>query len=178
MILLLFMQTLVHGQEKNDIAITYSQITLPQTAYVLGGVLGVAFTAGHFAFDNTKFIGAFSASYTRHVNNWFGYGGLMAIDHMTSDTYTMNDGEKVYNGKYDLTFLSLMPTATFYWFNHPHLSMYSKLGFGLGFVPDDVGFSAQLSPVGMDVGGETLRARIEMGYGMTGAITVGVSKWF
>ena len=38
--------------DKNEFSITYGQITVPQAAYVLGGVFGAMFSLGHFSFES------------------------------------------------------------------------------------------------------------------------------
>ena len=168
--------------KKNEVTLSYSQATLPQTAYLLGGVLGVAFTAGHFTFDDTVFLGALGVEYGRNVNDWFTYGGLITFDYMTSKTYTVDsEGVKTPNGHFNLGYMSLMPVTKFKWFSHPRFGMYSKIGAGIGFAFSDDGnisFSAQLSPVCMQYGNESIRGVLELGYGMQGILTIGIKKLF
>ncbi len=167
---------------KNEISVTYSQFTLPQFAYIFGGVFGIMFTAGHFDFENPIMTGTLGVEYNHWVNNWFGYGGSIFGEYMTSDTYTKDsDGNKTKNGTYNLGFASIMPTARFRWFNNPHFGMYSKIGAGLGLgFSNEVQptFSAQLSPVCMEFGGESLRGVVELGFGMQGIATIGIKKSF
>ena len=47
---LLLVSSLYGRDRKDEFALTYSQFTVPEFAYIFGGVLGVAFTAGHFSF--------------------------------------------------------------------------------------------------------------------------------
>lgn len=173
----------VYGEgRKNEVTVSYSQATLPQTAYLLGGVLGVAFTAGHFTFDNTVFLGALGVEYGRNVNSWFTYGGLVTLDYMTSRTYNVDsEGNRTPNGRFNLGYVSLMPVAKFRWFDHPRFGMYSKVGAGAGLAFSDgtgVSFSAQLSPVCMQYGNDKLRGVLEIGYGMQGILTLGIKKLF
>ena len=107
----------IESKNKNDIAIEYSQFTVPQGVYLIGGVFGAAFSLGNFSFDNTIFTGALGVEYNRNVNNWFSYGGYIGAEYITSDTYTMKDDVKTYNGgHYNLGFISIMPTCRFKWF--------------------------------------------------------------
>ena len=175
--------TLLFGQDmKNEITVSYSQATLPQTAYLLGGVFGTIFTLGHFQFDNTLFLGALGVEYAHNVNDWFSYGGVATIDYMTSDAYTVDsDGNRTDNGKFNLGWASLMPIVKFTWLNHPKFDMYSKLGAGVGLAFNDgegVSFSAQVSPVCMQFGGGKIRGVLEFGYGMQGIATVGIKRMF
>ena len=54
--------------DKNEFSITYGQITVPQAAYVLGGVFGAMFSLGHFSFENAHFIGGAGVEYVHYVN--------------------------------------------------------------------------------------------------------------
>lgn len=167
---------------KNELSVSYGQATVPQFAYMFGGIFGVVFTAGHFEFDNTVMTGTLGVEYNHWVNNWFGYGGAVFAEYMTSDTYSKDsDGNKTKNGKFNLGFASVMPTARFKWFNNPHFGMYSKLGVGLGLAFSDEWqptLSAQVSPVCMEFGGNSWRGLVELGIGMQGIATVGVKKSF
>lgn len=167
---------------KNEVSVSYGQATAPQFAYLFGGIFGVVFTAGHFEFDNTVMTGTLGAEYNHWVNNWFGYGGSVFAEYITSDTYTKDsDGNRTKNGKFNLGFASLMPTARFRWFNNPHFGMYSKVGAGLGLAFSDgiqPTLSAQVSPVCMEFGGNSWRGLVELGVGMQGIATVGVKKSF
>lgn len=172
------------AQNKNDIAIEYSQFTVPQGVYLIGGVFGAAFSLGNFSFDNTIFTGALGVEYNRNVNNWFSYGGYIGAEYITSDTYTMKDDVKTYNGgHYNLGFISIMPTCRFKWFTKEKIGMYSKVGVGVGAVFDNgdgiennIAPTFQLSPICVDFGNSTLRGVCEIGFGMQGIVTLGIKK--
>jgi hypothetical protein len=51
-----------NDKDRNEFSITYGQYTVPQFAYVMGGVFGAMFTAGHFTFENPHLIGAAGGS--------------------------------------------------------------------------------------------------------------------
>ena len=171
---------------KNELSFTYGQFTVPQFAYVMGGVLGVAFTAGHFTFENSKFIGAAGFEYVHYTNDWFGYGGTIICDYMTSDAYNVSsEGEKTYNGKFNLGFISIMPNVKFSWFNREKVSLYSKIAVGPGLVFDNddslknnITLAAQISPIGVDFGNNSYRGFTELGIGMQGILNVGIRKLF
>lgn len=171
---------------KNELSFTYGQFTVPQFAYVMGGVLGVAFTAGHFTFENSKFIGAAGFEYVHYTNDWFGYGGTIICDYMTSDAYNVSsEGEKTYNGKFNLGFISIMPNVKFSWFNREKVSLYSKIAVGPGLVFDNdnslknnITLAAQISPLGVDFGNNLYRGFAELGIGMQGILNVGIRKLF
>lgn len=171
---------------KNELSFTYGQFTVPQFAYVMGGVLGVAFTAGHFTFENSKFIGAAGFEYIHYTNDWFGYGGTIVCDYMTSDAYNVSsEGEKTYNGKFNLGFISIMPNVKFSWFNRERVSLYSKIAVGPGLIFDNddslennITLAAQISPIGVDFGNNSYRGFAELGIGMQGILNVGIRKLF
>lgn len=174
-----------YGQKKNEIILSYSQVTLPQTAFFVAGIFGVAFTAGHFTFENTKPYGALAFEYDRNVNNWFTYGGVAVIDYITSDAYNVDrDGNKTYNGVFNFGYFSVMPLAKFRWFTNPKFGMYSKAAFGPGLVFGgeegdlQISYAGQLSPVCMQFGGGNLSGILELGYGMQGIVTLGIRKTF
>ncbi len=182
-VLLLVMSIGLNAQpSKNEITIEYGQFTVPQFAYVFGGVFGVMFSLGHFSFENTVMSGTIACEYNRNVNDWFSYGGLGSFEYMTSDTYTTDgEGVKTYGDKFNLAAATVMPTAHFHWFRNPHFGMYSKIGAGVGlaFSSETSVFPAvQLSPVCIEFGGETLRGIAELGAGMQGIIVVGLKQMF
>ena len=169
---------------RNEVSITYGQATLPQFAYVMGGVLGVAFTAGHFTFENTHFVGSVGMEFIHYSNNWFGYGLAGMFDYMTADAYNVaSDGTKTPNGKFKLGYVSVMPVLKFAWLRRPHVGMYSKLGVGGGLevsngdaADKSFSWSGQITPVGIDFGGHAFRGFVEAGFGMQGLVNAGV-RW-
>ena len=53
LLLALFLTVSLTARErKNEWGLSYSQLTLPQGAYVLGGVFGAVFSLGNFTFEN------------------------------------------------------------------------------------------------------------------------------
>ena len=171
-------------ESRNEVSITYGQATLPQFAYVMGGVLGVAFTAGHFTFENTHFVGSVGMEFIHYSNNWFGYGLAGMFDYMTSDAYSVDsEGNKTPNGKFKLGYVSAMPMLKFAWLRKPHVGLYSKLGIGAGVevsngdvTEKNISWSGQVTPIGFDFGGESFRGFVEAGVGMQGLVNCGV-RW-
>lgn len=167
---------------KNEVSVQYGQFTLLEGAYLIGGVFGVVLTLGHFNFDNTFATGNLGIGYTRNVNDWFGYGGIVCAEYITSDTFTVDgDGNKTYDGKFNMGAVALMPTATFSWFRNPHFGMYSKIGVGGGLaLSSEPSFfpAFQVSPVCMEFGGETLKGTFEIGVGTQGIASIGIKKLF
>ncbi len=152
---------------QNELAVSYGQISFPQTIYVLGEVLGVALSMGNFMPQDTRMLGQFGLEYTHWVGRWVGLGLLATGEHMTS---TVNDGQ---SADYTMTVFSALPTVKLSWFNYEHVGMYSKIGAGVSdFVGGDPGhqfiFAFQLSPVCVDFGGAHFRGFVEIGYGAQG----------
>ena len=171
----------MYDYNKNEVTITYSQFTVPQTAYITGGVLGIAFSLGHFAFDNTVMTGALGVEYYRTLNHVVKVGGIFCGEYMTSDTYQTIDGEKQYNGTYDFGYCSLMAAVKLTWFDYYHFRMYSKLAVGpAAGIGDTVGISigAQVSPICLEFGSTNLRGFAEFGIGMQGVASIGIKHMF
>lgn len=173
-----------NDRDRNEFSITYGQFTVPQFAYVMGGVFGAAFSLGHFSFDNAHLIGGAGVEYVHYVNDWLGFGGALVCDYMTADAMSVDsDGNKTPNGKFNLGYASAMPVVKFAWFNRPRVGLYSKLAAGVGYsfanddsVKDNIGFAFQATPIGVDFGGESFRGFVEAGVGMQGLVNLGV-RW-
>ncbi len=167
---------------KNEISVEYGQFTLVEGGYLVGGVMGIMFSLGHFNFENTIMPGSLAVEYNRNVNSWFGYGGLASFEYVTSDTYsTDSEGNKTYGDKFNLGAATLMPTTHFFWFRNPTFGMYSKLGVGLGvaFGSDTSLFPAfQVSPVCMEFGGDKVKGLFELGVGIQGIAVLGIKRCF
>ena len=171
--------------DKNEFSITYGQITVPQAAYVLGGVFGAMFSLGHFSFENAHFVGGAGVEYVHYVNDWLGFGGAGLCDYMTATAMNVDsEGKKTPNGKFQLGVVSVMPVVKFAWLNRAHVGLYSKLAAGAGFTftnqsedtKDNFAFAFQVTPIGMDFGGESFRGFAELGLGMQGLVNVGI-RW-
>ena len=175
-----------NDKDRHEFSITYGQFTVPQFAYVMGGVFGAMFTAGHFSFENPKMVGAAGVEYVHYVNGWLGFGGAAMCDYMTATALSVSsDGTKTPNGKFQLGVVSVMPVVKFAWLNRAHVGLYSKLAAGAGYtftgetgeVEDNFLFAFQATPIGVDFGGERFRGFVEAGLGMQGLVSGGV-RWF
>ena len=152
---------------QSDFALSYGQVSFPQTVYVMGEVLGVAFSLGHFAPQNTVFVGQIGLEYTNWVGNNIGVGAFVSADYMTS---VVNGGEQA---NYTMFVVSLMPTLKASWFNYENVGMYSKIGVGISdFINESreqqIVPAFQVSPICVDFGWYNFRAFIEIGYGAQG----------
>lgn len=108
------------------------------------------------------------------------------LDNMTggmSDPYTGSTTTPfVFKGKY----LTLMPTAKFYWFNREHFGMYTRLAIGgtyrmestNGVSDNSFMVNGQISPVCIEFGGEHFRGFLEEGLGANGSAFGGIKYSF
>ena len=177
----LFVCAGMNGQTKNEIGAGYSQFTVLEGAYLLGGILGVAFTAGHFTFDNTVMTGAFSLEYHHFQSKWFGYGGLVSVEYITSDKYSVSkDGERTPEGKFSLGLASVAPVVIGKWLRREKFNLYSKLAAGCGISTEGQAIPFfQVSPLCVDFGRAVgWNGFVEAGFGMQGVVTAGIKKKF
>ena len=174
-----------NDKDRNEFSIVYGQATVPQFAYVMGEVFGVMFTLGHASFEEPHMYGAAGIESVHYTNDWFGFGGTVLCDYMTAKTVSVDkDGNKTPNGQFKLGCLSTMPLVKFAWLNREHVGLYSKLAAGAGLffanggdAKDNFSVALQLTPVGVDFGGEQFRGFVEAGVGMQGIVSGGV-RWF
>ena len=177
--ILLTILTIPTFAQKYEISFQYSQLSIPQTVYVVGGAMGVVFTLRHFSFTNTVATGALALEYIEQTDvDWLKVGLLTCGEYMTSDTI---DQEGNTTGKYNMGVISLMGTAHFKWFTRDKFRLYSKIGVGAStFITDEaIAIPAfQVSPICIDFGTSSLRGLVEIGVGMQGLITGGIKKVF
>ena len=174
-----------NDKDSDEISIVYGQATVPQFAYVMGEVFGAMFSLGHASFENPHMFGAAGVEYVHYVNDWLGFGGTVMCDYMSATTVSVDkDGNKTPNGQFKLGCLSTMPLVKFAWLNREHVGLYSKVAVGAGYffanggdAKDNFSVALQLTPVGVDFGGEQFRGFVEAGVGMQGIVSGGV-RWF
>lgn len=137
------------------------------------------------------------AEYLYHFNNHLAVGGTAGyskVDGCTYFTGAFSQAEEGNHKSIDLdthTFF-VMPSVKATWFNFTHVSLYSRGAAGLahyqlttensqGIIPRDesrIKGIYQLSPVGVEVGGERVRFYSELGYGIEGVFSLGVTWQF
>lgn len=176
---------------KNEISLSWGYLTGPQFAMGLAAVFGAAFTLGNWSLENSKVPGVFSVEYYRILNQRWAVGAVGAFDLWISDAYSGNGEDRAYSGKFNNQFYTLMPAAKYYYFNHPHCGLYSKLAAGVSVCvsPDkdsnnlkdistQVTPAGYICPIGVDFGGQTFRGFVEAGIGWQGVLNFGVKKMF
>lgn len=125
-----------------------------------------------FADIDTMLYGATSGEYLYYVNKHIGLGGTLGYEF----------GREGQNADYKARFhyLTVMPTAKFYWFNRPYVGMYTRMSlgatFGLGSVDQQQSMRVlpafHLGAVAVEVGGK-FRFFTELGFGSLGLIQAG-----
>lgn len=192
-----------HPFGPDEISLSYGRVSIPGTAYVLGGVFGTVFTLGAATPGKIASTGAVGFEYMHHFGKHFALGALatyenivLRFDYATGETDA--DGKKILReGPTGFNhFISLMPALKFPWFCREHVSMYTKLGVGAMFnvtneytynedtsawdrnTDTNWNWAVQASLVGVDFGGDICRGFVEGGFGMQGLVCAGVRFGF
>ena len=177
---ILFQSQKVSAQANRDeLSVEYSTLTVPQGVYIFGGVLGAAFSLGHFTFDNTIMTGALTVDYMHYFINWFGLGVCAFGEYMTADAYSVDgEGNRTPNGKFNMGFASVNPQVKFKYLDNPTWNLYSKLNAGVGVSLTDspsIIPSFQVSLIGVGFGSPKLKGFVELGFGMQGIVGFGLT---
>ena len=175
-----------YDETKHEVAITlgvWSNSQIIDAFENIGGALVGA------KFENEKFTGPISAEYFYHVKNWLGVGGILAYGQNKQDVYLLGDKD----GEIKNTYLTLMPAVKLDWLRKKHFGMYSKLAVGATLRNEkynsvdasskddsdsEVHVNWQVSLLGIEAGGPTIRGFLELGTGEQGIMLVGVRYKF
>jgi len=175
-----------YNETKHEVAISAGALSNSQIIDVfenLGGALVGA------KFENETFTGPISAEYFYHVKNWLGVGGILAYGQNKQDVYLLGDKDGVSKN----TYLTLMPAVKFDWLRKKNFGMYSKLAVGATMRNEkydsydassknsddsEVHVNWQISLLGIEAGGPTIRGFIELGTGEQGIALVGLRYKF
>lgn len=120
--------------------------------------------------------GTFSINYMRRINEWLWLGGNINYEHIFLDTRNLEDGKI---SSYNINGLPVMAAAKAAWFRKSHISLYSKLGVGITPVFIDGGITkvkpaVQLTPIGIEFGGNHVFGFVEGGLGLQGVVIAGM----
>jgi len=175
-----------YDETKHEVAISAGALSNSQIIDVfenLGGALVGA------KFENETFTGPISAEYFYHVKNWLGVGGILAYGQNKQDVYLLGDKDGVSKN----TYLTLMPAVKSDWLRKKNFGMYSKLAVGATMRNEkydsydassknsddsEVHVNWQISLLGIEAGGPTIRGFIELGTGEQGIALVGLRYKF
>ena len=175
-----------YDETKHEVAISYGIDSNSQIIDAFENIGGALVGA---KFENEKFTGPISAEYFYHVKNWLGVGGILAYGENKQDVYLLGDKDGVSKN----TYLTLMPAVKFDWLRKSHFGMYSKLAVGATLRNEkydsvdasskddsdsEVHVNWQISLLGIEAGGPTIRGFLELGTGEQGIILAGVRYKF
>lgn len=187
-----------YDRQANEISASYGILSVPSLVMAFGGIIGTGITGGLAVIDDIESSGSFSLGYYRYLNNHIAVGCELGYEKLvlTMKTRSGEDasGSPVYkSGDKDwIHVATIMPGAKFPWFNFKNCGLYSKVNIGLSIhnnndssdsaneeqQDDDpaapVGFAVQLTPFGVDFGGDLFRGFVEAGFGFQGMIVGGV----
>ena len=175
-----------YDETKHEVAISYGIDSNSQIIDAFESIGGALVGA---KFENESFTGPISAEYFYHVKNWLGVGGILAYGQNKQDVYLLGDKDGVSKN----TYLTLMPAVKFDWLRKKHFGMYSKLAVGATLRNEkydsvdasskddsdsEVHVNWQVSFLGIEAGGPTIRGFLELGTGEQGIILAGVRYKF
>ena len=164
----------VRGGEfrRHELSLGYGLVTLPQSVNVLAEI--VTFS---LAQSDLSFSGAASLDYHYFPIKHVGVGGTLAYE------YGRSPSDSKYTSSH--SYITLMPSAKFYWFNRPYFGMYSRIALGATYVCGKYNGAFeqrwmpafQLSPIALEAGGR-VRGFVELGYGTSGIFQAGLKVKF
>ena len=173
---------------KHEVALSLGLYSNSQWLDVLENVTLIVASGAKASFDNDRFMGPISAEYFYRLKPWIGVGGLFVYGNNKQDLKL--DGVK--DGEVKHAYYTLMPAVKFDWLRKQHFGMYSKLAVGMTLrkesidSEDDVRsedetmthVNWQLSFLGIEAGGPTIRGFLELGTGEQGIILAGIRYKF
>jgi len=171
---------------KHEVSVSYGYYGTSQFIDDFGSSLGNAIMGNETS--DEKFVGPISAEYFYHVSPLIGVGGIFVYSQVSQDE--LSSGKVV--GTSTDKYYTLMPAVKFNWLRKKHFGLYSKIGAGATYYDwgyedksgtsnntsddDDTGFNFnwQLSFIGAEFGGETLRGFVELAFGEQGVVLGGI----
>lgn len=139
--------------------------------------------------------------YLYHLNSMIAVGGTIGYSTLSGSIYDANgyyydrNGERIDGGPsigIDTHTFFVMPTLKATWVRFPHVSLYSRGAAGLAHYKLSTEYLVslpprdesrikgiyQVSPIGVEVGGEHVRFFSELGYGVEGIFSLGATWHF
>ncbi len=120
--------------------------------------------------------GTFSVNYMRRLNDWLWIGGNVNYEYVTLELRSYETGEISSNG---ISAIPIMAVGKAAWCRRTHVSLYSKLGIGVTPVFIQGGTvkvkpAVQLTPIGVEFGGNHVFGFVEGGIGLQGVLIAGM----
>ena len=164
---------------KNEIGVFYGFGSVSTYASIIPGAFSAAFSSS----DQNSFLGPIGVEYYYHVTPIIALGGVGSYAGCNWD-----------NDNFKSSYITVMPSIKFNWLRRNHWGMYSALSAGVMFVSDKVSssyngekkvesdnattFMFQGTGIGIEAGGEAIRAFAELGFGEKGALCAGLRYKF
>ncbi len=164
---------------KNEIGVFYGFESASSYSSIISGAFVSAFSSSS---RGGKW-GPIGIEYYHHVTPIIGLGavGTIAGCNWGDDELTS-------------TYISVMPSVKFNWLRKKHFGMYSAISAGIMFISDNVStsyhgdrdiksksstsFMFQGTGIGIEAGGEAIRAFAELGFGEKGTLCAGLRYKF
>ena len=120
--------------------------------------------------------GTISVNYMRRLNDWLWLGGNVNYEYVTLDLLSYENGEI---SSYGISAIPIMAVGKAAWCRRKHVSLYSKLGIGVTPVFIQGGTikvkpAVQLTPIGVEFGGNHVFGFVEGGFGLQGVLIAGM----
>lgn len=130
--------------------------------------------------EKVRSVGTFSISYMRRLNKWLWVGGNFNFEKLSLD---IKDTETEEISSIGVNAFPIMLMGKANWFRRPNVSLYSKVGFGVTPIAieggiNQVKLAIQLSPVGVEFGGNHVFGFVEGGLGLQGELIGGLRFLF
>lgn len=171
-------------QPKNELSLGYGAIS---TSNVLDAFIDVVSAMFGAKYENTRFVGPFTAEYFYRVSPLVGVGGIGVYNHHKEDVV---QHEQI-TGRRTSDYFTIMPAVKFNWLRRQNWGMYSKVAVGYtrgdftttgkdseGMPTKETNgnnfFNFQASLAGIEAGSDHVRGFAELGFGEQGVLHGGV----
>lgn len=137
----------------------------------------------------TKLTGTYGVDYYYQVNSWFRVGGKAIYEGYNTKVY--NDTTRALIDKYNISFVSIMPSVQFSYLNKKLVKLYSGIDLGASFimVPDkkedgtrftscQAIFAFNIVPIGIRVGNDRVFGLVETNLGYDAFLKAGIGFRF
>jgi hypothetical protein len=176
--------------KKHEVGITYG---FGSTSQIVDVFEDAIISMVDVRLSDESWVGPITAEYYYHPKNWLGVGGILGYGQMSQDVY-LNGKHNGKDGDLKNSYLTLMPAVKFDYVRTKHFGMYSKLAFGATLRTEKVDYNDdkdlkdfnesefhinwQVSLLGLEAGGQSLRGFMELGMGEQGIYVIGVKYRF
>lgn len=184
----------VFATNRNEFGVSYGLLTHNEVSEAVASVATAVFTLGYATkVEDLNFSGSFNAHYVFRPVRFFGVGAVASYERAEGDVVS----QKTKCGTVKNSYMSIMPTVTFNWFDFKVVGMYSKLGLSYTYIDSkykyfdgtagqssltetekDHSVWFQFTPVAVEVGSPAIRGFAEFGFGCQGFVNLGLKYKF